>query len=127
MTVRVVSEDCPVSRDGRALLYQMSVAVREVEVGGDLRVVVAPKVVPQLVSEAEVAECAGLGDDLQRVPAGVGGHVGHATIPAEVCTQQCCRVCRISYEEFDQEEMEKISRPQCCERIVWKIKDLYMI
>ena len=66
VTVRVVGEDSPVSRVSQALLYQMSVAVREVEVGGDLRVVVAPKVVAQLVSEAEVAECAGLGDDLEQ-------------------------------------------------------------
>ena len=41
----------------------MSVPVGEVTVGGDLRVVVAPEVVPQLMAEAEVPEGAGLGGD----------------------------------------------------------------
>ena len=63
MSSSKVSQDSSVARTGSTRGDEVSVPVREVAVGGSLRVVVAAKVVSQLVSEAEVAEGAGLGGD----------------------------------------------------------------
>ena len=80
-----VSQDSSVARTGSTRGDEVSVPVREVAVGGSLRIVVTAKVVSQLVSEAEVAEGAGLLSHGHRVAAGVGGQVSHAAAVEVSC------------------------------------------